>query len=112
MSAGQYAMQLRRGLRRRQRPQLYVKRRTTKRGTDRVLVSLPAAVRYALCVWGSHRATLRASAVSQELCEALWDGLRARLGDDADMLIEQAYERYAKQCAESGQPNIFEAVTE
>jgi hypothetical protein len=110
MSAGQYAVQLRRGLRRRGRSQLYVKRRTAKRGGPRVLVSLPASVRYALCVWGSHRANQRAQAVSQELCEVMWDGLRARLGEDADLVLEQAYERYAKQCAEAGQPNIFEAV--
>lgn len=109
MNAGHYAVQLRRGLKRRGRGQLYVTRRTAKRGGERVLVTLPAAVRYALCVWAGHRLTQRGQAVSQELCEVMWDGIRTRLGEDAEELVVEAYERYAKQCADSGQPNIFEA---
>jgi hypothetical protein len=110
MSAGQYAVQLRRGIRQRGRSQLYVKRRTAKRGGERVLVTLPAAVRYALCVWAGNRLTRRGQAVSQELCEVMWEGIRARLGEDAERLVIEAYTRYSKQCAETGQENIFEAV--
>lgn len=110
MSRGKYEIQLRAGLRRDGTGTLYVKRRSVKRGGNRVLVSLPAPVRYALCVWGGRRATMRARTMSQELCEVMWDGFRARLGNDADALIEAAYMTYAKQCAEAGEPNIFEAA--
>ena len=110
MSAGQYEKRLRRGIKRRQEAQLYVRRRTTKRGNPRLLVPLPASVRYALCVWGSYRPTLRARAVSQELLEVIWEGLRGRLGEDAEMVLDEAYAAYEKLCAESGEANIFEAV--
>lgn len=110
MSAGRYEVRLRRGIKRAERPQLYVRRRATKRGNGRLLVPLPASVRYALCVWGSYRPTLRARAVSQELFEVIWEGLRGRLGDDAESIIDGVYEAYIKQCAEAGQDNIFEAA--
>lgn len=110
MSAGNYPVRLRRGIKQTDRPQLYVKRRTARQGKDRVLVNLSAPVRYALCVWASYRMERRDRAVSQELTKLLWEAMRLRLGEDAEVLIEQAYSEYAKQCAEAGEPNIFEAV--
>lgn len=112
MSAGQdrYRARLARGIKKRQTAPLYVKRRTAKRGTNRVLVTLPAPVRYALCVWGSYRATLRAQAVSQELQRIIWEGLRRRLGPEAEAILVECYEAYAKGCADRGEVNIFEAV--
>lgn len=110
MSDGTYRVRLLRGIKRRREAQLYVRRRTSKRGNGRVLVPLPASIRYALCVWGSYRTTLRARAVSQELLEVIWEGLCLRLGDDADTILEEAYIAYAKQCAESGEANIFEVA--
>jgi hypothetical protein len=110
MSAGQYETRLRRGIKRRQEAQLYVKRRTTKRGNARLLVPLPASVRYALCTWGSYRPSLRARALSQELLEVIWEGLRGRLGEDAEMILDEVYQNYAKECAEAGKPNVFEVA--
>lgn len=112
MSAGRdrYESRLRRGLSRGRSAQLYVRRRTAKRGNDRVLVNLTPPVRYALCVWASYRAGLRAQAVSQELRTLIWEGLRRRLGPDAETIIEDAYEAYAKECAEAGEQSIFEVA--
>lgn len=114
MNAGQirYNERLRRGIRKRQMPMLYVRRRSNKRGSNRVLVVLPASVRYALCTWASYRPGLRAQAVSQELQRLLWEAMRRRLGPDAEAIIEEVYEAYIKQCAEEGIENIFEAVAQ
>lgn len=110
MDAGFYPERLRRGIKQTDRPQLYVKRRTTRQGKDRVLVNLSAPVRYALCAWASYRTTQRERAVSQELTKLLWEGMRLRLGQDAELFVEQAYAAYAKKCEEDGRVNIFEAV--
>lgn len=112
MSAGRYETKLRRGIKRSEQAQLYVRRRATRRGNARLLVPLPASVRYALCVWGSYRPTLRSRAVSQELLEVIWEGLRGRLGDEAEAILEEAYEQYGKDCAEAGEPNIFETMVQ
>lgn len=112
MSAGNYPVRLRRGIKQTDRPQLYVKRRTARQGKNRVLVNLSAPVRYALCVWASYRLERRERAVSQELTRLLWEGMRFRLGEDAEVLIDEAYTAYAKECQESGRVNIFEAVVE
>lgn len=113
MKAGQerYQSRLRRGIRQDGGASLYVKRRTSKRGGNRVLVVLPASVRYALCTWASYRTGVRSKAVSQELQRLLWEAIRRRLGPDAEAILEDAYEAYTKQCADRGEPNIFEAVT-
>jgi hypothetical protein len=110
MNAGSYPARLRRGIKETDRPQLYVKRRTRRQGKDRVLVNLPAPVRYALCVWASYRMTKRGRTVSQELTKLLWEAMEMRLGEDAEMILEQAYQVYSKRCEEAGQVNIFEAV--
>ena len=111
MNAGRYAKRLRRGIRTAGGAQLYVRRRTTKRGSDRVLVPLPGAVRYALCVWASYHVTPRDRSVSQELLKLAWDGLRVRLGEDAETILEQRYYDYVKGCEERGEINIFEPVS-
>lgn len=112
MNAGTIAVrQLRRGIKQREDAQLYVRRRTSKRGQDRLLVSLPAPVRYALCVWGSYRHHVRQRALSQELTLLIWEALRLRLGPEAEALLEEVYEAYSKQCADAGTVNIFEAVS-
>jgi hypothetical protein len=108
MSAGRYTVRLRRGIKERREAQLYVRRRTTKRGQDRVIVPLPASVRYALCVWASYRLTRRERAVSQELLRVVWEGLQARLGQDAELVLESVYGEYAKRCEEAGNASIFE----
>lgn len=110
MSRGKYEIQLTAGIRIDGAGTLYTRRRAVKRGGNRVLVSLPAAVRYALSVWGSRRATMRGRTISQELCEVMWDGFQARLGKDAEDVIELAYMAYKNRCRENGEPNIFEAV--
>lgn len=104
--------QLERGLRPRKKPLLYVRRRTSKRGQDRVLVQLPASLRYALCVWASYRPSERSRAVSQELSAIIWEGLRRRLGPDAEAIIVEAYLAYTKQLEEDGEENIFEVPDE
>lgn len=113
MSAGRdrYTARLRKGIRQQQGAQLYVRRRTNRRGNNRVLVVLPASVRYALCTWASYRAGLRAQAVSQELQRVVWEGLRRRLGPDAEAILVEAYELYAKGCADRGEENIFEVAS-
>lgn len=110
MKAGSYTARLRRGIKDRATPQLYVRRRTNKRASNRVLVLLEPSLRYAICVWASYRTGARSRTVSQELRRLIVEGMVARLGDDAEAMVEDAYERYAKQCADSGQPNIFEVA--
>lgn len=102
--------QLRRGIAR-GTAQLYVRRRTTRKGTNRVLVSLPADMRYAICVWASYRPTLQTTAFAAELHVLIREGIRVRLGDRAEEIIEAAYEDYVRQCKEDGVDNIFETVT-
>jgi hypothetical protein len=102
--------QLRRGIRVGS-AQLYVRRRTNKRGSDRILVALPACVRYAVCVWGSYRPTRHGTAFSQELTVLIWEALRLRLGEDAEQIITDSYDDYAKQCADNGEDNIFEVAS-
>jgi hypothetical protein len=110
MNAGRSpAQQLRKGVARGS-AQLYVRRRTSRRGLNRVLVTLTAPYRYAIVVWGSYRPTQRLSAMSSEVHCLVQEGMRARLGDDWEEIIEEAYEKYATQCAERGQVNIFEVA--
>lgn len=117
MKTGQdrYTERLRRGIRMRQGQndaQLYVRRRTAKRGGNRVLLTLPAHLRYALCVFGSYRPSRRGQSVSQEATRLIWEALRRRLGPDVENILEDAYEAYTKECAEEGQPNIFATATD
>ena len=112
MSAGRFENRLRRGIKRRAQAQLYVRRRTNKRGSNRVLVVLEPALRYAICVWASHRPGLRQRAVAQELRLVIEEGLKSRLGSEFEEIIEETYELYAKQCAEAGETNIFEVATD
>lgn len=110
MNAGSFELRLRRGIKQRGPAQLYVRKRTTKRGSNRVLVVLEPATRYAICVWASYRSGLRQRAVSQELRRLIMEGMKRRLGPEWEMLIEEAYEEYAKQCADSGKTNVFEVA--
>lgn len=99
--------QLRRGIRRGS-AQLYVRRRTSKKGGNRSLVSLVPAYRYAICVWGSYRLTGRDTSFSAELHSLICDGFRSRLGENWEDIIEAVYEEYGKECADKGVVNIFE----
>ena len=89
---------------------LYVRRRTTQRGTNRVLVSIVAPLRYAICVLASYRTDARAACFSQELHSLIRLGLERRLGQDWEAQIDKAYAEYVAQCTEAGEENIFETV--
>jgi len=90
---------------------LYVRRRTTKRGTNRVLVSLPAPLRYAICVLGSYRSDARAACFSQEVHALIRLGLEQRLGQDWEAQVDKAYAAHIAMCEEQDEENIFETVT-
>lgn len=89
---------------------LYVRRRTTKRGTNRVLVSLPAPLRYAICVFGSYRTDARAACFSQEVHELIREAFELRLGPSWEAQIDKAYAEYISRCNQAGEENIFETV--
>lgn len=104
------ARQLRRGIARRGKPQLYVRRRTSRKGGDRILVSLTAPYRYAICVWGSYRAAAQRASFAQELHSMIAEAMRLRLGDNWEVILQEEYEKYSAKCDEAGEVNIFEAV--